>query len=1662
MLRAMIEMLATPCLPGDLLGAAVSLTDAPDQWVQYALDALAVAEKDSQRRRSMRDMALAASINGYLRATTPPEQVLALSTLANALEKLGRGRDTIPALRLAQSIQPRDDTGKALDRAIRLFGFNLAETEVDSDSADPRICAVFSEDLSKTVDYSDFVQTGISGLSVSATGRQVCISGLAHGERYAFTFREGLPSASGETLQKSTEITQYVRDRSPTVRFPGRAYILPASGDAAVPVVAVNTSKLDLILYSVTDRNILRTMQDRYFGRPIERYDVQTFRTEVATEIWRGTGEVETELNQDVTTRLPVAGIVGDMQPGVYALQASIPGADPYDVPPATQWFVISDLGVTTFEGTDGLHVVARALSDVSAVEGAEVTLISRGNTPLETVQTDADGYAKFDPGLIRGTGAAAPGLLTLRNGEDFAFLSLTDPGFDLSDRGVEGRPSAPPIDVFLTTERGAYRAGETINALALARDGKARAIADLPLTAILKRPDGVEYSRTTLADQGAGGRMFEFPLGGGVPRGTWTLAVHADPDAPALADTSLLVEDFLPERIDFDILLPDGPMQLNKDSRLGVSARYLFGAPGADLPVNGELAIRGARSLEAYPGYIFGRHDQPFGTRRGYLETGRTEETGMASLAFDLPDLTEVMQPLEANITVAVREGSNRPVERRETKPVLMPVDLIGIRPLFDGVLPENSEAAFELIAIDGNLARSTMPVKWTINRVETRYQWYSSFGDWSWDPVTRRSRVASGDATLSADGVLSVTAPVEWGEYEIKVERTDGTYVASSMAFSAGWYGSADAASTPDLLEASLDAESYRSGDMANFRIVPRMAGTALVTVMSNRLIDMKLVEVQEGENTISLPVTDDWGAGVYVSASVIRPMNVDAGQNPSRALGLAHANVDPGERQLTARFDVAESVQPRGPMAVSLNVDGVVDGDTAYAMIAAVDLGILNLTGFGAPDPSDHYFGQRALGVGIRDVYGRLIDGLNGTIGSVRSGGDASRQMRAESPPPTEDLVAYVSGPLTVVDGKVEAEFDLPEFNGTVRLMAVVWSETGVGEATADVLVRDPVVVTATLPRFLAPGDNSQLLLEVVHATGPAGRMPLSITASGLELTGLSPSALEFEPQQKRIVTVPIKAGASGLASMQVTLETPDGKILTKSLRVPIERNDPVIQRRSQVELASGSTFSLDQNAFAGFQPGTGSLTLSAGPLARFDAPGLLLALDQYPYGCTEQITSRAMPLLYLDQVASAMGLASRENIVTRVEQAIAEVLTNQASNGAFGLWRPDRGYLWLDAYVTDFLSRARASGYAVPEIPVRSALDNLRNQVNSAPDFEDGGEGLAYALFVLAREGAASMSDLRYYADVKADAFGSAMALAQVGAALASYGDSTRADALFTRAARRLNTAEKNPRSWRDDFGTDLRDAAAVLTLAVEAGSSVLDINAISARVAPSVGETAGRSTQESVWSLLAANALLDTNSSGLTRNGEPVTGPLVQVLDQDTLVPVEIANTGATATTVTVTTFGVPISPEPAGGNGYSIGRSYFDMDGSPIDISKIASGTRFVTVLTIQPFEDAEARLMVNDPLPAGFEIDNPNLLRGGDVKSLDWLKLSDNVQNSEFRQNRFLAAVDHFSDAQFQLAYIARAIAPGTYHHPAASVEDMYRPIYRARTDAGKVTVTP
>ncbi len=732
--------------------------------------------------------------------------------------------------------------------------------------------------------------------------------------------------------------------------------------------------------------------------------------------------------------------------------------------------------------------------------------LLAVNNDILGRATTDAQGYARFEPGLLRGTGGNAPALLVAEGPDgDYAFLDLTQTPFDLSDRGVEGRPPPKPLDVYLVSERGAYRPGETVHLTALVRDARAVAVPNLPITLVVKRPDGVEHLRELTQDQGQGGHQATVTLSRSAMHGTWRALVYSDPKGPSLADLAFLVEDFEPERLTFELasqvpgIDPDHPPDIDLD------ARFLYGAPAAGLAVEGEIQVRPVATIAAFPGYRFGLESESFEPVGGPLPATETDDQGKAAVALTLPEMVPTSKPLEASVQVRVVDDSGRPVERSLVLPVASQLARLGVKPLFDGSVEEGGNARFEVIAIGADGRRIALDgLHWTLARLTTSFQWYESDGTWDYEPITSSQRVADGTLDTGLADAGRIESPVGWGAYRLALEGPDGSTLPVDLEFEAGWYVTPGAEDTPDLLKVSLDKQKYRVGETVKARIEPRFPGLALVMVVDDRVIAMRAVAVPEAGATVELPVTADWGPGAYVTAVLYRPMDLAARRMPARAIGLTWAGVDPGNRDLDLAFDLPPALQgtvsPRQTIEIPVAVGNLAAGDTAYVTVAAVDVGILNLTRYQPPAPDDWYFAQRRLGMEIRDLYGQLIDRMQGVPGIVRSGGDGSL-LKLEGPPPSEELVAYQSGIVKLdAQGQASVSFAIPDFNGTLRVMAMTWSATGVGHAVTDLLVRDPVVVTAALPRFLAPGDRSRLLVNLTHVEGPAGAVDLTIATAG----------------------------------------------------------------------------------------------------------------------------------------------------------------------------------------------------------------------------------------------------------------------------------------------------------------------------------------------------------------------------------------------------------------------------------------------------------------------------------------------------------------------------------------------------------------------------------
>lgn len=1706
--------------------AVVADSKTAENWLGLARALLAIKPdpNNGAERYDLPVNASGAAYRAYQIATDPAMKARALATLGEAMQRRSYWRPAIDALRASLALVEVSDVREAYEKLRAEQGFRMTDYTTDSDVAEPRVCVRFSENLARgETDFAKFVSVdGRDPEAVSPEGSQLCIEGLRHGKRYEIGVREGLPSDVDESLLKPVTLAVYVPDRKPMVHFTGRAYVLPSRGQQGIPLVAINTNKVEIEVYRIGDRSLATAMNNGNFDRQLRGYEFNELKERTGSQVYTGALDVTSKLNEEVTVAFPVNEAIGTLEPGAYAMiaRASEGKTQMWDEQ-ATQWFIVSDLGLTAFSGEDGVHAFVRSLADANPVAGAEVRLVARNNEILATTKTDKNGYVRFDPGQSRGEGGNAPAVLVAEHGAgEYAFLDLTTNAFDLSDRGVKGRDAPGPIDAFLYTERGVYRPGEEVNLTGLVRDAAGNA-ATLPVTLIVTRPDGVEHGRYPLPDQGLGGRAHTVALAGGAMTGTWRARVHADPAEKALTEVTFLVEDFVPERLDMTLAEGKGRLAPGAVKTVDLNGRYLYGPPAADLVVEGDIIVRASsRDVEGLPGFRFGQAEEHVSPTRQPLEgLPNTDAEGNAALPMSLPAVTRTARPLEASVIVRLREAGGRTIERAMTLPVSLGEPRVGIKQLFPASgLPEGEQARFEAILIDGDDKPVAAKLDWQLLRLETSWQWYSRDGSWAYESQTITRKVAGGTLDTTADSPAAISADVNYGRYRLEVSASgSGGAALSSIVFNSGWYTAGDSADSPEVLEIALDKETYQPGETAKLRIASRHGGKALVTVLGQGLLSSQEVDIAPGGGEVAIPVGSDWGPGAYATAMFYRPMDETAKRMPSRAIGVRWIGIDQTPRTLDIAIDTKDRIKSSEGLSVPIKIGGLTAGEDARITIAAVDAGILNLTRYEAPKPERHFYAQHKLALELRDFYGRLIDGMRAERGTLRSGGDGMGGSGMQGNPPVEETVSLYSGIVTVApDGTASAEFTLPPFNGTVRVMAVAWSGNKLGHATRDVIVRDAVALTASAPRFLTLGDDAVVDLSLHNVDGPSGTYTASLREIAADTPPIAEKTLDLASGERKSAIVNLKPETVGTFIYDVNVTGPNDIAVSRRLTFDVKPPAGDIKRTTVATLAAGGgKLTLSKDLLSGLIENRTRVAVSVGPAARMDVPGLLTALDRYPYGCAEQTVSRALPLLYVNDVASQIGIAADQEVKARIDGAIARVFDMQDASGSFGAWGPSDTNVWLTSYVTDFLTRAREAGYKVRDLPFRQALDRIQNYALNSDQVEGGGEERAYALYVLARNGRAPVGELRYEVDTRLDRFTTPLAKAQLGAALAMVGDKDRAERAFGAALDALDAPGKLNVA-RSDYGSEVRDGAALLTLATEARVVRTETPRLVNVVSRAYASRAYTSTQEQAWMLLAAHALGEqAKGARLTMDGAPVNGALTRAFSAEELARgITIANEGDAEIDAVVSVIGAALTPEPPVAKGFLVTRRYYTLGGEPVDLesanggaAELAQNERLVAVLKIES-DEAAGRVLLVDRLPAGLEVENPRLVDSGDVKSLSWLKTTLHPQHTEFRDDRFVAAFDFWKAARRSgsngtpaaggddlddddsdegeeddgsadttqapgndatlskvaasatVAYVVRAVTPGTFVHPAATVEDMYRPERHARSNAGMLSV--
>ncbi|HTI00053.1 MAG TPA: MG2 domain-containing protein, partial [Acidisoma sp.] len=1353
-------------------------------------------------------------------ATAAADQARALNVMRQALAIL---KEPVPEVHVLAAIarrQPKDSKTQAeLTRLRQELGLVFDGLTTDAESFPTRACIRFLGDPSSSPDFhpGDWVSFDppVKDAAVTLESRQICVTGLAAGTTTRVIFRHGMPGDGGLSMQADTVVPVAMPDRSPRLVFDGARYLQPKSDQATVALDSVNLSAVKLQLVKIGERNLLHVMQTYPPGASgIDSYGAQDLAQNQGKTVWTGKADVahfaRNALNHTV---LPLPAALKEA--GLYALIATPGDGTPFadgGAPGAVQLILRTDLAPTLWHGADGDTVQIRSYQSGLPVPAVTVDVIAQDNSILATAATDHDGIVRFAAPLLAGNGGQSPAALHIHGADgDFTRLDLAAPDFDLSDRGASGLPQPGPIDPFIWTDRGIYRPGETVQVMALLRD-ESGAPTDLPLHLIVTRPDGRVF-QDSVPPRAAGASIHQaVTLSSGAQFGTWDIALKTDPKGPAITDQTFQVDAFVPPRLAVEFA-PNTPKVLEPGQTTGlpVDVRFLYGAPGNDL--SGSASVNILPDSQPFPDFTafrFGLSEDTFSGNQTQTDIAATDDQGHTSVPVDLSKLPDTSVALQAQITATVNDPAGRSVAATTTLPIRPASAMIGIAEDFSGdSVNADTSAGFRIVAVGPNGKRVAMPVQLRLVRQTPDWRLSVANGQARYETVWRDEPVDSQDITLPANGApLAYSKSLPFGRYRLQVLQANGGIAASSVIFYSGWaFG--DNPDVPARVSVRADRDHYEPGDTALIHVEAPYTGPATFLVMTDRV--KRLIDLTPSSPSfdVQIPVTSDWGPGAYVGVHVFRPgtpaTDTAKAVAPARAIGLTWVALDPKSRTLPLSIQTKPIYRPRTTAIFSVK-----STPGAWITLAAVDEGILALTNFQSPNPLAHFFGKRMLGVGIHDDFARLLApaGDANTILRQGAGGD----IDVSSAPIPQKIVSLFAGPVQAgPDGIASFPLDLPDFDGTLRLMAVGWDGNRSGSLSTDMVMRERAIVEPLLPRFLAPGDQAQIGIMMQNLELPPGQFALHVTASdGLGLTGGDPAPVILAAQQRLVVPIALSANAAGMGDLTVTAEGPGGFHVKHDTRISIHSARPAVAQVTPLSLPPATTQTIKPDA-SGFIPGTWTASATFGLGVRYSAAAMVQALEDYPLDCLEQLTSRGLPLAMLQ------GAAAGPQPAAHLQQVVSALGDRQRYDGSFGLWSANgEAQPWLTAYATDMLLRAARAGAAVPQPMVDQALGWLTSEVAQPPSSPDDYAAQAYALYVLALADRAPAGAIRVAATDLANE-PTPLARAQIGAALARLGQADQARAIFTDVQ-----ADPGRRPWDGDYGSALRDQLATAVLIAESG------------------------------------------------------------------------------------------------------------------------------------------------------------------------------------------------------------------------------------------------
>ncbi|HUC18365.1 MAG TPA: MG2 domain-containing protein [Acetobacteraceae bacterium] len=1624
----------------------------PDLWLSLAKVLIEPPTPDDAH-------ALAAAWQAYVATEPGPAQLPSLAIMRTVLAALGRKLPEIEVLEEETQLAPDDaDLRRELIARRQEFGLLVRKVTTQPESFPARVCIAFTGQPGGTASFhaGDWVRLDppVRDAAVTLESGNICIAGLDPGATTKVTLLAGMPGTDGLSLKQATTLSIAMPNRMPRLVFDSARFLQPSSMPALVSLASVNLSAVKLDLVQISERGLQAFFADHPVGSSLDSYDVDSLLTEAGRPVWNGSAAIpDFTRNALLHTQVPLPDVM--TRPGLYVLLARPGDGTPVgDNPPlAMQMVLRTNLAPTIWRGSDGLTVQVRAYSDAAPKENVSIALISSNNDVLATETTDAEGIAHFAAPLLMGAGGLAPSALHLSAPDgDFTLLDLTEPVFDLSDRGVSGRPEPGPLDAFVWLDRGIYRPGETVHMMALVRDSAARP-ADVPLHVIVTRPGGQIFADLVPKQGDDDALNVPITLSGGAQAGEWQVALSTAPDAPDIADAHFQVEAFVPARLAVEFGTAPAPLPPGRSSLLPVSARFLYGAPGAGLTGEGSVSLLADPTpFPAFSAYRFGLADEMVPDDTATFDLAETDEAGKTAVPVDLSHLPDVTEALAAEVMATIDDPAGRSVTATETVPIRPAVPLIGLRPEFaGGAVNPGTPASFDVVAVDPGGGAVAMQAQVSLVRLVPDWRLSVQEGVASYQMVWREEPVDSRTVQIPPDHPLVLSWRLDYGRYKLVVAETGQGLAAASTLFDSGWSVSGNP-DIPARVRLAADHASYRAGQVAHVHITPPFAGPATLLVLTDRVRLIRNITLPAAGEDVDVKVSADWGAGAYVAVHVFRPILGAPGAKPQlsdRAIGVTWLQIDPAARTVPVSFAVPSVLRPRGAATVILHTT-----PGAWLTLAAVDEGILQLTGFASPDPVGYFFGRRALGVDIHDEWARLLRPAEGELTALHQGGGGEEEGPVLPPIPQQVVALFTPPAQADKDGIARITLALPDFDGELRLMAVAWSGDKVGAAHDDVLVRDPLVAEALLPRFLAPGDSARLAVLLQNVELPAGAVSVHLAASGaISLKG--PDTLQttlaagLAAGAREVLATTLSADGVGTGHIALDVAGPGGFTARHEADISVHPARGPIVTAEGGEIAPGATVTLAPD-MAGFLPGTWKATLSLGGAVRYDVAALVRALAIYPLDCLEQAASRGLPLAMLPD-----GAAAGPDRAGRLQQAIESVLDRQRYDGAFGLWSSDdEADPWLTAYATEFLLRARKAGAPVPETALNAALSWLAGEASEADSDDMKGAAKVYAAYVLALAGQAPAGAIRVMQQKEAT-LPTPLARAQLAASLARIDEPDAARSLFDDVL-----ANPGREFWAADYGSALRDQAATSVLVRESGLDVTSPERLADALPGANLDPASLDTQEQAWAAAAAASLGASAPPLSVSIGGKALAPAASA-SLPFSGPIQVRNTGTANLRESITVTGIPRVPAPAAQHLMGVSRLFFTPDGKAIDPDTLPQNTVFVMLVEGGALDGEAHQAMLLAGLPAGWEI--AGRFSGGKVPGMDWLGTLSDTAAQMAADDRFAAALNLTAQQpKFRIAVMLRAVTPGNYELPGLELSDMYRPAIFAREASTRIDVSP